>query len=278
MPFNQIEQIRSYTRKHEPEDQSKVKRDNQHIQYTTKSTNNSDLNIIIMSSAIQIEDQQHKQSIRPTRRRTTTIMTSSSIVKKSPTICGIQSNIRSKRVIFNPSAISLVLICHLICNHLFSETILTTTRIAATISAGQQQLHGHDSNLINSSINQSGSLFQMVSANPAPVASPSSARSATSVSHRVPPINGSMFGKRSLDNLGKSMAPSKRAAKTTSTTTSTTEPFRSSSDNYNDVITEIIENFLAKNNASKYVEIITGLVLQCCQTTFVTPINTQRDI
>lgn len=79
-------------------------------------------------------------------------------------------------------------------------------------------------------------LIPVASASPGP--EPSAAGGRT---HRLPPINGSIFGKRSVQSLGQI-----HKQQTTTTTKS-----RSKATSYQDIITKIIEDFLALNNESK---------------------------
>lgn len=82
---------------------------------------------------------------------------------------------------------------------------------------------------------------KLVSADPAPQPSPVVARTATSGAYRAPPINGSIFGKRSVGGHSSTSAYSGSRSDRTSQTTTT----------HKDTITDIIEDFLIRNNESK---------------------------
>jgi len=108
--------------------------------------------------------------------------------------------------------------------------------------------------------------FGIVSASPMPEPALTSARSASSSSHRAPPMNGSIFGKRSV---GNSMIQRDHVAKVyheslvaeskqrqqhqlgTPPTHANSKSMKRPTD-YQDIITEIIEDFLASNNESEY--------------------------
>lgn len=187
---------------------------------------------------------------------------------------------------------------------MFNESIMTR------LSAGRNLTDSHrDSPSSTSKIdNLIRSLVGMVAADPAPDPVPASARSAThhSGAQRRPPINGSIFGKRSVGNqTGASRQPGNhhphlyqetRASDSINTNENSHDnaisPPRSSDSqqqkqqylpknnmpastqggnikqliaaktpttkatseaiNYKDIITEIIEDFLALNNESEY--------------------------
>lgn len=111
------------------------------------------------------------------------------------------------------------------------------------------------------------SLVQLIAAGPVP-----SQRSATAVANRVPPMNGSIFGKRSLDAGAGKQKKSRPAGakKATSASSMTTESdghneietdnalaprspagLSSQADDYKDIITDLIENFLSQNSEGK---------------------------
>lgn len=84
---------------------------------------------------------------------------------------------------------------------------------------------------------------KLVSADPAPEPLPGVTRTATSGAYRAPPINGSMFGKRSVGSQS-SAHPDRGSYRT--------ESQRGSAISQKDTITDIIEEFLIRNNESKY--------------------------
>lgn len=98
--------------------------------------------------------------------------------------------------IFNPATISTVLILYFISNQ--SITIIMSAGRNLTSNGDKHQVE--DSN--SSAASLGGSLVNLVAAYPSPEPAAAVARSASSGSHRSPPMNGSIFGKRSLNGNG----------------------------------------------------------------------------
>lgn len=178
------------------------------------------------------------------------------------------------RGIFNPATISRVLILCFITNQ--SVTIIMSAGRSLTSSSSDSQQVSR------------GSLVDMVAASPSPEPAAAVARSSGSANHRVPPMNGSIFGKRSLNgNLRTSQSNGDKAmpyaassvqrqsvdqssgtinesglsaqkfqgqqqASTRSLPYSQLQTSTSEPTNYKDIITETIENFLTLNNESKF--------------------------
>lgn len=123
----------------------------------------------------------------------------------------------------NRKLISLALISHLISSQFLMTALISSMRLLSAAPSGSDSMVGL------SVSNTEKSFINMVEASPAPTPlRAASARSATS--QRVPPMNGSMFGKRDL------------AARVETTSEAT---------RYNDIITEAIENFMASNREGK---------------------------
>lgn len=188
--------------------------------------------------------------------------------------------------ILNPSVISLMVLLYLLPN----PSIMTFSNTK-----------GKPNNTIEQQINISNqkerSLFGLVGASPAPEPAASRTKTASSGSHRIPPMNGSIFGKRSIDKQDKKSNPNdyndNLSRLTLSTpsyyieqqqqqqqqvkpklqvnkngesdskqtirfkvekydTLATNQNLKSVPINYKDIITEVIEDFLASNNESKY--------------------------
>lgn len=136
---------------------------------------------------------------------------------------------RQPRTTFNRTLISLAIISFIISNQSFMVALIGSIRLfdgsncAADVSAS-----------FNNAAAGGQSLIKLAAASPAPAPlRAASARSATS--QRVPPMNGSMFGKR---DLASQLVPSHQAP--------TSEPKR-----YNELITDVIEDFMAKNSEGK---------------------------
>ena len=136
--------------------------------------------------------------------------------------------------IFNQKMVTLVLVSYLISSQSLTIPLSEQLNTSSPLIDGQTKVVGR-------------SLILLAEAGPAPAPM---ARSATSASHRVPPINGSIFGKRSLaDNK-----LSKRRAKESNRRQQEEEEEDAASSrqvNYSDIITDIIEDFMAQNNESK---------------------------
>lgn len=109
--------------------------------------------------------------------------------------------------------------------------------INQSLIGSQNQEQSNDSNI---DFFQGRSLFTLAAA---PEPAPASARSAA----RMPPINGSIFGKRSVNNLVA------RGRNRSSPTESPVDDQRSSADRYTSIITDVIEDFLAKNDKGEYL-------------------------
>lgn len=158
----------------------------------------------------------------------------------------------------NPASISLVLLACIISN----QSIMTIVSVGRNLSETKSQEA------------LSRSLIALVVAGPAPEPKAASARTATSVSHRVPPINGSIFGKRSVDHSGNQVI--RRSASYDYDRSSYAQDQQTQRVNvggmreqsvddsnylidrneplsYSDIVTKIIEDFLAHNNESKYL-------------------------
>lgn len=130
------------------------------------------------------------------------------------------------------------------------------------------------------------SLVGLASANPIPEPAPGLRASKSSSTHRIPPINGSIFGKRSVNGEDKAHRSGSRAAVEEAKEIGLLAPIQSQrqvggghekkkdkalkgayynslinsppapqasskAGNYRDIITDIIEDFLALNNDSK---------------------------
>lgn len=126
--------------------------------------------------------------------------------------------------------ISLAIISYIISNQIFMTAVLSSIKLFSATSCTADQI-GLKSGF------GGRSLIQLAAANPAPAPlKVASARSSSS--HRVPPVNGSMFGKR---DLASSLA-------------STSQPRGSSTSEvqaYNEIITGVIEKFMASNTEGK---------------------------
>jgi hypothetical protein len=125
--------------------------------------------------------------------------------------------------------ISLAIISYILSSQIFMTALDGSIRL---FSAG------------NCAPNQTGSPFtsvrlrspiQLASANPAPVPLRAAASARSATSQRVPPVNGSMFGKR---DLASGLVETRVGSSSEAT-------------RYNDIITEAIENFMARNSDGK---------------------------
>lgn len=173
-----------------------------------------------------------------------------------------------KRRIINPRIISLVIIAYII--NTTNQSLMT-----ALIEGAQSSIRNYSTNDINdmsiyvdkndnahhhsyhslsshndNKVMKSSSLIQIVSASPAPEPAAASARS----SHRVPPINGSIFGKRSVTGLSSNRQPKISAQEEEEFKESTVS--KSGAAIYEDIITDIIEDFLAKNDKGEHWSLI----------------------
>lgn len=172
-------------------------------------------------------------------------------------------NIKHNTRIPSPAVMSLILVIYVLSNQSFMSSILEAGK-------GFTFVASNDSLVATSRRETTSGLINFVSADPAPLPAPSSnSRSSTSRTNRGPPINGSMFGKRSVDNLSRSSAKQPAAtttpaidynkAKSKQNNLNSQQSLKSSPaiklhsvSSYHDIVTEIIENFLASNNESKY--------------------------
>lgn len=159
-------------------------------------------------------------------------------------VCNMR-NIRwkQKKGTLNLTLISLTLIVYII-----SCRSLVFLFSAGVSTGASDQLRNFDLPIIG-----------WVAADPAPEASPVNALTATSRSYRAPPINGSMFGKRSVNiqsstrahyASGSSQLESQNQQREATTTIKVPQDDVSTS--HKDTITDIIEDFLVQNNESKY--------------------------
>lgn len=162
-------------------------------------------------------------------------------------------SIKSNKRFSSPALMSLVLIIHIISNQSIIS-ILEAGRGFASISSASN-LDG-DNEITNSRRSSNSGFINFASAEPAPVpASVTIPQASTSRSHRGPPMNGSMFGKRGVDkirSIQKSQYQQANSANLDYIAAKNKQNFRTQASSYNDIITEIIENFLASNNESKY--------------------------
>lgn len=183
-----------------------------------------------------------------------------------------KSNMKSSRIVLSPALISVVLFIHILSNQSFLSSILEAGKGFRFVSS--DDLARLDNKIAGSRRIPASGVINFVSANPAPLpASPSNSQASTSRSNRGPPINGSMFGKRSVINSLPSSS-SLSASSTTKETTAALDYIKAknnqnkmnsqqksqsspavrihSVNSYHDIVTEIIENFLASNNESEY--------------------------
>lgn len=169
---------------------------------------------------------------------------------------------RKSRGFFNPSFISLALLVYAIFNHSMISILSARKNLTLLTATTSNDLEGF--NEIIATIERSSSgIITYVAAEPAPNPNPAaSARGPTSRSNRGPPINGSIFGKRSVGSSADK-EPLAQAAnnnnkqpkldsqqKQNQQQPQTSPVPRSKSINYNDIITEMIEDFLSLNNES----------------------------
>lgn len=104
--------------------------------------------------------------------------------------------------------------------------------------------------------------FVFAAAEPAPAPTPRASRLSSPRAHREPPISGSIFGKRSADSQSNKASISSSQAKLAETSQVQQEFSTSRKDkkqptseplSYKDIITSMIEDFLALNKESEYL-------------------------
>ena len=107
-----------------------------------------------------------------------------------------------------------------------------------------------DGSAIKSAASMEKSIFTLAAASIAP---PSAGGNARSTAHRVPPMNGSIFGKRSVGGSVKRTRPQPRMSGVSGPLGEPTSVSDrdGGADHYSNMITEIIDSFLAKNDQSK---------------------------
>lgn len=196
------------------------------------------------------------------------------------------------RGMFNPVLISLVLITFIISSQAIS-TLMSAGRNPRPSTGpaggggggggGGAKQGGGPGNGGDKRANEKTmrSLIGLVSAEPAPEPSPAATRSASSSSHRIPPMNGSIFGKRSVGanryaqsqqrqqdqraSSGSDSQQQQRQQKHQTVDGIASEQQRvqrtpwimstaknNQAADYKAIITETIEDFLALNDESKY--------------------------
>lgn len=162
---------------------------------------------------------------------------------------------RNQKGALNPTLISLVLIVNIV----YSQLLMTILSEGMNLASSE---------LSSEKFNRLALPFvSLVAADPLPEPVPTSARSATSGAYRAPPINGSMFGKRSVDQQATTRTYhgrrsrseiefEKQQQKATATTNKSSQVGlvngRKEAVSERDTITDIIEDFLFHNNESEY--------------------------
>lgn len=159
-------------------------------------------------------------------------------------------SVRKARGCFNAHIISLAFISYILSNQMAILILGSTSPVLRKGDVLMGQDYDISENMIDSKTHAyklssfERSLVQLVAASPAPMPVPAASRSSTSISHRVPPMNGSIFGKRSL---GSNQKKTRQAGEWDSSTRTSSK----GANNYPDIVTELIESFMSRNNEGK---------------------------
>lgn len=125
-------------------------------------------------------------------------------INKMRSMVSVRSSMkRRSRGILDQAIISLILFS-IISDQSVINIVLTTSRHLGKSNEYNRHIQQGKTTLLDNTPTTMDqlSLVKMVGANPAPNPSPAKSRSATSASHKVPPMNGSIFGKRSVMKSG----------------------------------------------------------------------------
>lgn len=176
---------------------------------------------------------------------------------------------KRRAILSNPIFISIVIFLYIIPNPFIMTYLTTKSSIEIDIKSSS-----HNNQSQQTKIERT--LIGLVGAVPSPEpAAAARTKSSSSGAHRVPPINGSIFGKRSLNNKLKRrgedelifrsdqlvnrvayQADNDKLTQRSASSVELSNSFdrykaKSEAIRYEDVITDIIEDFLALNNDGK---------------------------